>query len=116
MQELLLSQLIGNVIIFLLNSPLALGLHDYPSVIKKPMDLNTLRVFPIPFNNILQKNLEKNKYKYFEDFFSDLNLIWNNCKTYNVSGSEIYRSAEFMERKSKKLLRDLKIQLNLEIP
>ncbi len=40
--------------------------------------------------------------------------MWNNCKSYNVSGSEIYRLAENMERKSKKLLRDLKVSLKLE--
>ena len=39
----------------------------------------------------------------------DLNLIWSNCKLYNVSGSEIYRLAESMERKCKKHLRDLKV-------
>lgn len=43
-------------------------------------------------------------------------MIWINCKTYNVSGSEIYRSAEAMERKSKKLIKEVKVQLNIEGP
>lgn len=38
-----------------------LGLTDYPEIIKKPMDLRTVR-----------KNLAKGKFKRFEDFFRDL--------------------------------------------
>jgi hypothetical protein len=50
-----------------------LGLTDYPEIIKKPMDLRTVR-----------KNLAKNKFKRYEDFFRDVQLIWDNCKTYNI--------------------------------
>ena len=50
-----------------------LGLTDYPEIIKKPMDLRTVR-----------KNLGKGKYKRYEDFFRDTQLIWDNCKTYNI--------------------------------
>ena len=53
--------------------------------------------------------MDKGKYQYIEEVFSDICLIWTNCKTYNVSGSEIYKMAENMERKCKKLIRDLKI-------
>ena len=67
------------------------------------MDMSTVR-----------KNLDKGRYKYFEELFADILLIWNNCKTYNVSGSEIYKFAETMERRSKKLIRDLKVSLKLE--
>ena len=38
-----------------------LGLNDYPEIIKKPMDLRTVR-----------KNLVKTKYKRYEDFFRDI--------------------------------------------
>lgn len=65
------------------------------------MDLSTVR-----------KNLDK--YQHFEEVFSDLQLIWNNCKTYNQSGSEIYRLAENMERRCKKLIRDLRNNLKLD--
>ena len=50
-----------------------LGLNDYPEIIKKPMDLKTCR-----------SKLVKQKYKKFEDFFQDIQLIWDNCKTYNI--------------------------------
>ena len=60
-----------------------LGLTDYPEIIKKPMDLRTVR-----------KNLGKGKHKRYEDFFRDVQLIWDNCKTYNIQGSDIYKMAE----------------------
>ena len=61
-----------------------------------------------------QKNLDKGRYKYFEELFSDIQLIWSNCKTYNVSGSEIFKLAENMERRAKKLVKDLKVQLKID--
>lgn len=73
-------------------------------VVKKPMDLLTV-----------SKNIDKVKYSYFEEIFADLQLIWNNCKAYNQSGSEIYRMAENMERKCKKLMRELKANLKLDL-
>ena len=75
----------------------AMGLTNYPIIIKKPMDLSTLRT-----------NLESNKYKTYEDFFADLFQIWTNCKLYNQQGSVIYIQAEKLERKSKKLIKDFK--------
>lgn len=48
------------------------GLLDYPVVIKKPMDLGTVK-----------KNLNNNSYQTVEDCLKDIDLIWANCKTYN---------------------------------
>lgn len=48
--------------------------------------------------------------------FSDLQLIWANCKSYNVSGSDIYKLAENMERRCKKLIRELRTALKLDNP
>ena len=80
-----------------------LGLTDYPEIIKKPMDLRTVR-----------KNLGKGKHKRYEDFFRDVQLIWDNCKTYNSQGSDIYKMAEQMEKVSKKCVN--KCKEDLEIP
>ena len=54
----------------------ALGLLDYPLIIKKPMDLSTA-------NN----NLKNGKYKYIEECLNDIQLIWDNCKHFNAEGS-----------------------------
>jgi hypothetical protein len=50
----------------------AYGLLDYPIIIKKSMDLSTVR-----------KNLNNNFYEAVEDCLRDIELIWQNCKTYN---------------------------------
>lgn len=51
-----------------------LELKDYPDVIKKPMDLGTLRA-----------NLKNGAYDSFDSVFSDIGIIWDNCKVYNYS-------------------------------
>lgn len=77
-----------------------LGLNDYPEIIKKPMDLSSCR-----------KNLVKHKYKSYQELYSDIQLIWDNCKTYNIAGSEIYILAETMEKFCKKVMNTCKEEL-----
>ena len=55
-----------------------LGLLDYPQIIKKPMDLGTIK-----------NNLESNKYQNKEQVASDVRLVWTNCMLYNSDGSEV---------------------------
>eukprot|EP00048_Salpingoeca_helianthica_P022150 m.16627 g.16627 ORF g.16627 m.16627 type:complete len:964 (-) comp6946_c0_seq1:351-3242(-) len=50
----------------------ALGLHDYHTIIKKPMDLGTVR-----------DKLEKGAYRNGTDFANDVRLIFTNCYKYN---------------------------------
>ena len=56
----------------------ALGLIDYPVIIKNPIDLSTIR-----------KKIKAEKYNCIEEVIEDLNLIWENCRTYNQAGSVI---------------------------
>lgn len=56
----------------------AMGIADYPLIIKQPMDLSTLK-----------KNLLKGKYQELETMVTDLSLIWENCRTYNMPDSYI---------------------------
>ena len=74
-----------------------LGLYDYPSIVKRPMDLSTVK-----------KNLSKNKYKTLDTFLNDIDLIWKNCKTYNQIESPIYEQADIMEKVFKKAAVELK--------
>ena len=71
----------------------ALNILDYPTIITHPMDLGTVK-----------KNLEDGEYKIFQDFMSDINLIWKNCKTYNKAGSDIVKMATHCEKKMKALI------------
>jgi len=64
---------------------------DYPSIVKRPMDFDTLK-----------KNLLAGKFSTFEEYLLDLQLIWDNCKLYNLQGSEIYKLCERMEKMTRR--------------
>lgn len=51
-----------------------------------------------------QKNLAKGKFVNYEDVFAEIQLIWDNCKSYNMAGSEIYKLAEYMEKLTKRTI------------
>ena len=53
-----------------------LGLDDYPKIVKNPMDLGTIK-----------ERLNDNKYPFLQDVLSDIQLIWDNCKLFNLEGS-----------------------------
>lgn len=60
---------------------IAYGLLDYPTLVKNPMDLGTVK-----------SKLNDGQYLYVEDMIDDIQLIWDNCKTYNLPGSVILTS------------------------
>ena len=61
----------------------ALGLFDYPQVIKKPMDLA-----------LVKKKINEGKYKSIHDAADDVRMIWKNCMSYNADGSDFYNLAQ----------------------
>jgi hypothetical protein len=65
-----------------------LGLVDYPTLVKKPMDLGTIR------DKIILSG-----YTSADDIAGDIRLVWTNCMTYNQDGSEYYQLAEIFARK-----------------
>ncbi len=71
-----------------------LGLFDYNDIIKKPMDLSTIR-----------KNLESKTYSKPEEALDDIQLIWDNCKIYNREDSFIYDAAEKIEKLADKTIK-----------
>eukprot|EP01035_Chromulina_nebulosa_P018892 gene18892-24688_t len=64
-----------------------MGLLDYPEIIKKPMDLGTVR-----------KRIETNYYEDVDGIANDIRLIWTNCMLYNRDGSEYYHLADSFSR------------------
>lgn len=52
-----------------------MGLTDYPSIVKHPMDLATIN-----------KKLREERYQSVEEVLDDIQLIWDNCKLYNQQG------------------------------
>ena len=55
-------------------------LMNYPDIIKEPMDLGTVR-----------STLNKMKYSSIEELQAGINLIWENCMTFNFPDSSIYQ-------------------------
>mmetsp|Transcript_25112 Transcript_25112/g.36898 ORF Transcript_25112/g.36898 Transcript_25112/m.36898 type:complete len:282 (+) Transcript_25112:121-966(+) len=65
-----------------------LELWDYPKVIKKMMDLGTVK-----------RKLERGQYKTAAECAEDIRLVWTNCKTYNADGSDFFLLAESFLKK-----------------
>ncbi|KAG8641326.1 transcription factor GTE4 isoform X2 [Manihot esculenta] len=62
-----------------------LGLHDYFTIIKHPMDLGTVKT-----------RLNKNWYKSPEEFAEDVRLTFHNALTYNPKGQDVHIMAEVL--------------------
>jgi hypothetical protein len=65
----------------------ALGLLDYPDIIKQPSDLGTIK-----------SKLENNHYSTSEECVEEIRLVWKNCMLYNRDGSEYYHLADKFAR------------------
>ena len=52
------------------------SLSHYPKIIKKPMSLTKVR-----------NKIKLSKYQYLEEIFNDIQLIWTNCKKFNLETS-----------------------------
>lgn len=68
------------------------GLPDYPRVVKRAMDLETLA-----------RALAAGAYASPRQCLDDLQLIWDNCKLYNQEGSRIYKVARKLEELTRRL-------------
>jgi hypothetical protein len=63
--------------------PVALGLHDYFTIIKHPMDLGTIR-----------SRLSHGQYRNPKEFADDVRLTFHNAMTYNPKGQDVHFMAE----------------------
>lgn len=79
----------------------AMGLPDYPLIIKRPMDLGTI-----------SKNLNNGVYRTIVDWAEDVRTVWNNARIYNAPESEVYRSAERLSQ----LMEARYANIQLDIP
>ncbi|KIJ45503.1 hypothetical protein M422DRAFT_46574 [Sphaerobolus stellatus SS14] len=65
----------------------ALNLPSYPKIIKRPMDLGTMR-----------QKLERGEYPNASRFWDDFKLMIKNCFTFNPSDSAVYKAAEQLQQ------------------
>jgi len=84
-----------------------MGLFDYPTLIKKPMDLGTAK-----------RNINARKYKSIPEAADDIRLVWTNCMTYNQDGSDFFLLAKNLskkfEEKYTKLVNDLELDVRAD--
>ena len=71
----------------------ALGIPDYPTIIKRPMDLGT----------VLQR-LEANEYNSASEMAEEINLVWFNAMSYNMDDSWIHQTAKGLKQFADKKL------------
>jgi E1A/CREB-binding protein len=83
--------------------PVELGLPDYFEVVKRPMDLGTIR-----------KKLDNGVYTKLEDFKYHVNLVFDNAMMYNPEGSVVYNFAREMKEKFALDDEELMVQLEAE--
>jgi hypothetical protein len=77
--------------------PIALGIPEYPSVIKHPMDLGTIRH---------KLGARPCGYKYLSQVVADVRLVWNNCYTFNDVHSEISGMAKVLSRVFENMMKE----------
>ncbi|KAK9727982.1 hypothetical protein K7432_001434 [Basidiobolus ranarum] len=63
-----------------------LQIPDYPRIIRQPMDLRTIK-----------DKLENDQYRTWVDFERDIRLIFNNCFTFNPSGTYAHEECQHLE-------------------
>lgn len=84
----LLTKLMKHKSGWVFNTPVdtvTLGLHDYHTIVKKPMDLGTVKT-----------RLSKSWYKSPLEFAEDVRLTFNNAMLYNPVGHDVHRMAEIL--------------------
>ncbi|KAL0950883.1 hypothetical protein HGRIS_007642 [Hohenbuehelia grisea] len=64
-----------------------LDIPTYPKVIKKPMDLSTMR-----------KKLDNHEYPTAQKFHDDFKLMIRNCMTFNPSGTPVHQAGADLQR------------------
>ncbi|KAJ3178561.1 hypothetical protein HDU85_005168 [Gaertneriomyces sp. JEL0708] len=71
--------------------PVALNIPQYPTIVKRPMDLSTIR-----------KKFDNGVYKDSEDFRSDVDLMLHNCFLFNMPGDAVHEAGKRLESFFKK--------------
>jgi len=82
----------------------AMGLFDYPTLIKNPMDLGTVK-----------RNINSRKYKSIPEAAEDIRLVWTNCMTYNQDGSDFFLLAKSLSKKFEEKYSKLVNELQLDV-
>ena len=83
----------------------SLGLQDYPIIIKKPIDLNTVRL-----------KINNKEYQNMKECIQDIRLIWTNAMVYNAINSKVYSCAKFCSDLFESLYTNMSITAKDQLP
>ncbi|XP_076919238.1 transcription factor GTE7-like isoform X2 [Bidens hawaiensis] len=98
-----LTKLMKHKMSWVFNKPVdavALGLHDYHQIIKRPMDLGTVK-----------SNLSKHFYGNPVDFAMDVRLVFENAMLYNPRTDEVHGMADQLLNYFEELFRPIQAKL-----
>ncbi|KAJ3312798.1 histone acetyltransferase [Blyttiomyces sp. JEL0837] len=76
------------------------GVPDYYDIIKEPMDISTLT-----------SCVENNEFKTLDEFVTNVNKIFNNCRLYNEEGTNYVKCANKLEKWFKERLKVLRAEM-----
>jgi hypothetical protein len=79
-----------------------LELFDYPKIIKKMMDLGTIK-----------RKLERKQYATAHECAQDIRLVWQNCLNYNADGSDFWLLAKSFSRRFEERFKKIKSEYNV---
>lgn len=83
--------------------PIELNLPDYFDVVKRPMDLGSIK-----------KRMENSCYKSISEFGADVNLTFDNAIAYNGDGSDVCKVAREMKASFDKLFQAMTTNIEVE--
>eukprot|EP00736_Rhodelphis_marinus_P012631 Rmarinus@m.6234 len=93
----MLAKLMRNKNASAFNQPVDIDLYpDYYRLIAHPMDFSTIR-----------GKVQTKAYQSLKSFFSDIQLVFSNCRTYNLPGSEIWEQSIALEEVFQAAAREL---------
>ncbi|XP_071723658.1 transcription factor GTE4-like [Rutidosis leptorrhynchoides] len=101
----LLDKLMKHKFSWVFNEPVdakKLGLHDYFTIVKHPMDLGTVK-----------SRLSEKWYKSAKDFAEDVRLTFNNAMLYNPKGQDVYYMADQMSKMFADKWKEIESKFNL---
>lgn len=73
-------------LILMSSEPLKMGIPEYAKIIKKPMDLSTMK-----------KKLDAGEYPTAEKFRDDFKLMIKNCMTFNPPGNPVHEAGKALQ-------------------
>ncbi|GMN54409.1 hypothetical protein TIFTF001_023534 [Ficus carica] len=102
----LLDKLMKHKFGWVFNAPVdvkALGLHDYFTIVKHPMDLGTVK-----------SRLNKTWYKSAMEFAKDVRLTFRNAMLYNPKGQDVHSMAEQLLKMFEEKWKGIEVEYNLK--